>query len=55
MTNTELIALTIAASLRKDWSAYAELKIEFFARLQSNPSLAAEAERAAHWAGLFTF
>jgi len=55
MTDTELIALTIAAGMRKDWIGYAELKAEFFARLQGNPSLASEAERAAHWAGLSTF
>jgi hypothetical protein len=55
MTDTELIALTIASALRKDWEGYASLKREFFSRLLANPGLAGEAEKAAHWAGLATF
>jgi hypothetical protein len=55
MTDTELIAQTIAAQLAKDWAFYATLKAEFFARLDTNPSLAGQAEKAAHWAGLSTF
>ena len=55
MTDTELIALIIASALAHDWDGYASLKREFFSRLQTNSSLAAEAEKAAHWAGLSTF
>ncbi len=54
-SNTELIALIIAAATRKDWEAYATLKTAFFARLQASPWLAEEAQRAARWAGLATF
>ena len=55
MTDTELIALVISAATRKDWAEYAELKAEFYARLQASPWLAEEAQRAARWAGLATF
>jgi hypothetical protein len=55
MTDTELIASIIASSLAHDWKSYASLKSEFFSRLSAKPGLAAEAEKAAHWAGLATF
>jgi hypothetical protein len=55
MTDTELIALIIASALAHDWEGYASLKREFFSRLETNPGLVLEAEKAAHWAGLSTF
>jgi hypothetical protein len=56
LSDTELIAETIAAQLRKDWEAYAELKKEFFQRIFPNKLwLPEEAQKAARWAGLSTF
>ena len=59
MTDTELIAATLAAQIEGwqtgKWAAYEQLKIEFFRRLNLDPSLAEAAIKAAKWAGLKTF
>jgi hypothetical protein len=56
LSDTELIAETIAAQLRKDWEEYAELKKEFFQRIfPNNPGLPEQAQKVARWAGLSTF
>ena len=54
-TDEALIDAINAAHKAKDWEFYAELKNEFYRRLDDDKTLAPRAEDIAHKAGLITF